>query len=53
VVVCEVQGEVTLTTGDHQTHLSIYDVAEISKNTERGFKNNGTSETRLYILKKL
>jgi len=52
VIVCVIEGEVTLDMGDEQTLLVSHDVAEVGKNTERGFTNHGTSEARLIILKK-
>jgi quercetin dioxygenase-like cupin family protein len=53
VLVCVIEGEITLEMGVTQTQISLYDVAEIEKNTDRGFFNNGQSETRLLILKKV
>ena len=53
VVACLIKGEVTLNMGESKIRLSIYDTVEIVKNTDRGFTNNGTEETRLIIMKKL
>ena len=53
VVACLIEGEVVLETGENQYVLSLFDVAELEKDTERGFTNNGTSDARLIILKKL
>jgi len=52
VVVCLIEGEVTLQTGDKNISLSLYDVAEIEKDTPRGFTNTGKSKARLLIRKK-
>jgi quercetin dioxygenase-like cupin family protein len=53
VIVCLVEGEVILCTGDYKSILALYEVAEVNKNTDRGFTNNGASIARLLIMKKL
>jgi quercetin dioxygenase-like cupin family protein len=53
VVVCVVEGNIILLTKDTLTELKIYAVAEVEKSIDRGFRNNGTVEARLLILKKL
>ena len=52
VIACLIEGEATLLTGENQIRLGLYEVAEIEKDTERGFTNTGISEARLLILKK-
>lgn len=52
VIACLIKGEITLNMGESKIKLTEYDVAEIEKNVERGFVNNGMSEARLLILKK-
>ena len=53
VVACALAGEVILYTGNEQHKLGLYDVAEIAKDTNRGFTNISSNEARLLILKKL
>ncbi len=53
VIVCLVEGEVTLCIGENKSTLALYEVAEVNKNTDRGFTNNGASIARLIIIKKL
>lgn len=53
VVVCVIKGDISLNMGDNKTLLSLYDVAEVEKLTQRGFSNLGTTEARLLILKKM
>lgn len=53
VVACLVEGEVTLDMGDEQTRLQLYDVADIEKDSPRGFTNTGEGNARLLIMKKL
>ena len=53
VVVCMVKGKVMLQVGENQFVMAPYDVAEVEASEERGFTNNGPSEARLIIIKKL
>jgi quercetin dioxygenase-like cupin family protein len=53
VLACLISGEVTIHIGDDQRLLCLYDAVEVLKNLNRGFTNNGTSEARLLIMKKL
>ncbi len=53
IVACLVEGEATLHTDKIQVKLELYAVVEIEKDVERGFTNNGKSEARLLIMKKL
>ncbi len=53
VIVCLVEGEVTLCIGENKSTMALYEVAEVNKNTDRGFINNGASIARLIIIKKL
>ena len=53
IVACLVEGEATLQTDKIQVKLELYAVVEIEKDVERGFTNNGKSEARLLIMKKL
>ena len=53
VIVCLVEGEVILCAGDQRSILSLYEVAEVNKNTDRGFINKGASIARLIIIIKL
>ncbi len=52
-VACLIEGEVVLNAGKDQFRLTLYDVVEIAKNTDRGFSNQSASEARLLIMKKL
>jgi quercetin dioxygenase-like cupin family protein len=51
VIIYLIKGEVALNTGQNSNNLALYDMAEIEKNTERGFTNTGQTEARLLILK--
>lgn len=53
VVASVIKGEVTLKIAENHIKLNLYDVVEVEKTVERGFINNGTSEARLLIMKKL
>jgi quercetin dioxygenase-like cupin family protein len=53
VIVCLVEGDVTLLFGEKQIQLKLFDVIELEKNAERGFINSGNTISRLLILKKL
>jgi quercetin dioxygenase-like cupin family protein len=53
VIACLISGEVVLNMGEKQTKLELFDVVEIEKDTDRGFTNNGSTDARLLIIKKL
>jgi len=53
VVACVVMGDITLNMGENQTQLDLFDVVEVDKNAARGFTNNGSSDARLLIIKKV
>jgi hypothetical protein len=46
-------GDITLNMGENQTQLDLFDVVEVDKNAARGFINNGSSDARLLIIKKV
>ena len=52
VVACLIQGNITLNMGETKFELSLFDTVHISKNEQRGFSNEGNSESRLIIIKK-
>jgi quercetin dioxygenase-like cupin family protein len=53
VIASLIAGEASLNMGEKQIDLDLFDVVEIEKNVARGFTNNGTTEARFLIIKKL
>jgi quercetin dioxygenase-like cupin family protein len=52
VVMCLIQGKVTIESGDEKLDLETFDTIEIPGGVQRGVINSGDNDARLLLLKK-
>ncbi|HNX44680.1 MAG TPA: cupin domain-containing protein [Bacteroidales bacterium] len=53
IVMCLLQGNTTIVSGDHTYNLNPFDVIEIPAGVERGVVNSDDGDARILVLKKI